>query len=326
MTTATNLRSNGRRPRTGRARDEAGSGLVELAVVLALMTVLLLMTTPILDTLLSTTGYLNKTYTNTDQLIPVSSNLQELIRSAVQPAALTGGGVPTPPFGQYTFTTTGSTTVGVVTANTLTPYTLYWYSNVGSVNGPALMEACFVASRGSTTCVANPTSYFVVTETQANAGTCPTPANPTPSSGGCIWPATPSKLVLQVNGVTNGTAYPVFSYQTVTTTTTVQLNVSNTTTYATTTYTATSTPPISSVTNPSAGAFYNCNPNLPANNPATNTVTLSPLANCPAAEIDEVDVDLQVNAGSGSSARKAEDNSSVFLLSPVSSAFNLSVG
>ena len=79
------------------ARDEAGVTLVELAVATATLMILFAMTIPIVDTLFSTVARVNNTYINVNQLLPVSTNLQRFMRSAVEPGPTTSG-VPVPAF------------------------------------------------------------------------------------------------------------------------------------------------------------------------------------------------------------------------------------
>ena len=105
-------------------RDEQGLTLVELMIALTTLLILFVMTIPIVDTLFSTIPRVNNTYINVNQLLPVSTNLQRFIRSAVEPGP-TSGGVPVPPF------VTGS----------VTPTSVTFYTNIGDTNGPAKIVA-----------------------------------------------------------------------------------------------------------------------------------------------------------------------------------------
>jgi hypothetical protein len=251
----------------------------------------------------------NDTYKNTNQLLPLSTNLQRLIRSAVQPQPISSSGVPTPPFGIYSG--------GNLQSNSISSTTLTFFSNIGDTNGPAQIIACFVSSPSTfpsnpAQCSTTPTSTFVVTQTRANPNTCPVASNP---NGTCTWSAgatNPTRPLIVVTGVTNGGA-GVFQYAILQTSTSVTVGSGASTT-------TTSWPTVTSTT------FNTCTAN------PTSTVgsvtTSSPLAKCPAAEIQKVTVDLQINNNSTTNrpAGGSEDSSVVYLLSPVSSNYSLAVG
>ncbi len=91
------------------------------------------MTVPIVDTLFSTIARVNNTYINVNQLLPVSTNLQRFLRSAVEPGP-TSNGVPVPAF------VTGS----------ISPTSVTFYTNIGNTNGPAKIVASCASSTPST--------------------------------------------------------------------------------------------------------------------------------------------------------------------------------
>src|ERR1700728_3116317 len=184
-----------RNTRTSTARDESGVTLVELSVATATLLVLFAMTVPIIDTLFSTIARVNNTYTNVNQLLPVSTNLQRFIRSAVSPGP-TSAGVPDPAF-----------VPGAILPNSVT-----FYTNIGDTKGPAKIVASCPSTAAPGLCELG--STFTVTEAPAIAGSCPpTGSNP------CRW-GTPQTLIT-VNGVSNSTdAAPLFLYTTLTNTAT----------------------------------------------------------------------------------------------------------
>ena len=161
-----------------------------------------------------------------------------------------------------------------------------------------------------TQCSSTPTTTFVVTETKANAGSCPFS---TSSTATCTYTASNARPLITLKGVVNGTTNPVFQYlvQQTTTTTTIGSGASTTTT--------------STISNPS---YSSCTANATTSGSLGTTVVSSPLANCPAAEIQAVTVDLQVNnVGAGGKAGGiSEDSSMVYLLSTTSSNYSTAVG
>ena len=302
--------------------DEQGYTIVEMLIVVALMTVLFAMTIPVINVLFDTTAHVANTYVNANQLLPISTNLQSLLRSAVSPAP-TLSGVPTPPFGVYTSP-----------QSLPSPTSLTFFSNVGSSNGPAMITAsCSPAPNGL--CASQ--SSFTVTEILPIAGTCPTT---TTSTSTCSYTGQPTKTLFNVSGLTNSADNaPLFVYSlliTTTTTTTVgQTSTSSTTAtvggssntpsgYATADA-ACSTPGTNGCLSTTPG-FASCGaPNAAPANPPFSTILLG---NCPAAEIQSITIDLQVNGNTSSrfAGEQEEDKSVVYLLSPVSSLFEPEVG
>ena len=279
------------------ARDEAGLTLVELSVATATLLILFAMTVPIVDTLFSTIARVNNTYTNVNQLLPVSTNLQRFFRSAVEPGP-TSAGVPDPAF----------------VPGSISPTSVTFYTNIGDPNGPAKIVASCPSVSNPTSGVCDPGSTFTVTEATATAGTCPpTGTNP------CTWNS-PHTLIT-VNGVSNSTDNaPLFIY-------TELINTANPS------GTTSTTSPVlsgSCASDPvgSAGlaACYLTSDNSAfgvGDCTATGSTTGNVLANCQAAEIYAITIDLQVNGVSTgrTAGGQSEDDSTVYLLSPVSSYY-----
>lgn len=338
-------------PSARRARDDGGWSLIEIAVTIAVMGVLLTITVPIVNTVFRASTNVTDTYLNTNQLLPVDVTLQQLMRSAVQPAPFEDF-VPTPPFGQWSYAAGTETYEG-----DLTSWSLQFYSNVYNAslgqNEPAQITACIEQTNGQLGCAANtPTATetdFEVSETLPYPGSCPSIGTPTDR---CAWNTTTGcspcgivKFASVITGVDNyqisSTTDPIFSYLAfnTTTVTSVSTGVASTTDCwlgsspcneganqgAPLFNTATSTDP----TNPPPG-WWSCT----AYNPPNGTVSTisSPLGFCPAAEINEVTVSLNVNGYRSSSARpgwgpsQGAAQTSVYLRSPVSSAFSWQVG
>ena len=285
------------------ARDEAGLTLVELSVATATLLILFAMTVPIVDTLFSTIARVNNTYTNVNQLLPVSTNLQRFLRSAVSPGP-TSNGIPVPAF------VTGS----------ISPTSVTFYTNIGNTNGPAKIVASCASSTPSTG-LCNSGGTFTVTEATPSSGSCP------PAGTACSF-GSPHTLIT-VNGVSNAIDnQPLFEYTLLLITST-----SSGTGYATSpvgsscapsTPNTPSTPYSSSV----ASCFYTNDLSTFASCTSTGSTTGNVLANCPGAEVYAISIDLQVNGVSTgrTAGGQSEDNSTVYLLSPVSSNYQGMVG
>jgi|GEM_PF-1283633 prepilin-type N-terminal cleavage/methylation domain-containing protein len=319
-----------------RAESEAGFTLVELILTLVVFTILLGMTIPIVATFMDASTKITNTYANINQILPVSTNLQRLIRSAVAPGPTYFTGIPVPAFGAYSLTTGAGPTGG-----TVTPTSLTFYANIGDPNGPAKIVASCTPN-GTTGNCAYP-GTFTVTEARAiavsGASTCPFGSQ---DNQLCTWSSSPITL-LTVTGLTNGLDnVPLFTYGLLITTTTTNSNGTQTTSSTTTSLTGT-TPSTNAAqadynldlttsgtlaTGPSAGPnsngwFTSCDA-PPSSSPVTN-----PDSNCAAAEIESVTIDIQVN-GTASNSRngggQVEDQSTVYLLSTSSSSYQEQVG
>ncbi len=294
-----------------RRRDEEGVTLVELLVALMTLLVLFAMTVPIVDVLFSTVARVNNTYINVNQLLPVSTNLQRFVRSAVEPGPAVNG-VPDPPF------VTGA----------ISPTSLTFYTNIGDPNGPAkIVASCTSANPSSGLCDAGGT--FTVTEAAASATTCP------PSGSGCTWGA--PRTLITVDGVSNANDnQPLLEY-----TLLVEDATSTSTTYTTplvgnstingNTYSclpATPNTPSNPYSSSVASCLYGADNSTFAGCTSTPSSSTDPKADCPPDEIYAVTIDLQVNGVSTgrTAGGQSEDDSTVYLLSPISSEYQAMVG
>lgn len=281
-----------------RSRGEEGVTLVELGIVTLTLLILFAMTVPIVDTLFSTIARVNNTYINVNQLLPVSTNLQRFVRSAVDPGP-TVNGVPVPAF------VTGS----------LLPTSMTFTTNIGDANGPAkIVASCTATNPASGIC--DPGATFTVTEARANAGTCP------PVGTACTWGA--PKALITVNGLANANDNaPLFIYTLLfnvasssgTTSSTSQVGSSCSTTYSTGSAAL-------------AACYYTNDNSTFASCTSTGSTTGNVLANCPSAEVYAITIDLQVNSVTSgkNAAGQSEINSTVYLLSPTSSNYQDFVG
>lgn len=296
-------------------RDDAGVTMVEMMVVLLTFSILLAISLPIVSTLLRTTSRVDVTYSNVDQQLWLSTNLQRLVRSAVAPAPSYSGHAPTSAF----------------VPGTITPTSMSFYTNAGTRNGPNLIVASCTATATHPTLCAAPTSTFTVKITSPAPTTCPRTTKPTVvhstttygSSPHCTYtPAKGAKTrqLVQVTHVKNGAnGSPLFVYsygpaptpgKPMTTTTICALQ-------------PTPTHPGCTSTTTDAAVFSKAKCLA-----ATPFTSLKPFANCPAGEIETVNYDLQINANTSTlnGGSQAEDDTGVFVLSSTSMLFDPAVG
>jgi len=272
--------------------------LVELAIVTLTLLILFAMTVPIVDTLFSTIARVNNTYINVNQLLPVSTNLQRFVRSAVNPGP-TVSGVPVPAF------VTGA----------LLPTSMTFTTNIGDPNGPAkIVASCTTSTPSTGVCASGAT--FTVTVAKANSGTCP------PTGTGCTWGT--AKTLISVTGMANANDNaPLFIY-------TLLLNTATSTATTSTTSQVGNACPGTNATGSAglAACYYTSDSTTFATCTSTGSTTGNVEANCPAAEVYAVSIDLQINSVTSgkNAAGQSEDNSTVYLLSPVSSAYQAMVG
>jgi Tfp pilus assembly protein PilV len=168
------------------ARDEAGFSLVELMVAFATFVTLVTLVSISIDAFLGVSNQVQTSYTNSNQILPVTTSIQRLIRTEVEPGPPSASGVPVPPF--------------VVGAESSTSAT--FYANVGVAGQPAKV----VATLSGTT--------FKVTDQLADAGTCPLSVD---SAAACTFNNNPAKPVASLSNVVNasyptGSSTPVFTY------------------------------------------------------------------------------------------------------------------
>lgn len=292
-----------------RQRDEEGATLVEMVVVMLVTAILLAISMPIVATLLRTTSRVDVTYSNVDQQLWLSTNLQRLVRSAVAPEPSFSGHAPVPAF----------------VPGSITPTSMSFSTNTGTANGPVLVQASCTATASDHTLCAAPTSTFTVTMTAPVAGTCPRTTNPADVTTTTKCTYTTSKgakrhLLVQVTHVKNGAnGKPlfVFSYGPTPTpgkamTTTTICALRPTPTHATCTSANTDTTVFGQT----------------ACKAATPFTSLKPFTNCPTGQIETVNYDLQINANTSSlnGGNQAEDDTGVFVLSSTSVLFDPTVG
>jgi prepilin-type N-terminal cleavage/methylation domain-containing protein len=303
-----------------RANPEAGFTLVELLMTIGIFTILLAMSIPIVATFMDASTRVTNTYANVNQLIPVSTNLQRLIRSAVAPAPTSYANIPVPAFGTYSATTGAGT-------GTITPTSLTFYTNVADSNGPAKIVASCTPN-GTTGKCAYPATFTVTiaratTNPSTGSNTCPFDGDDTNT---CYWGT--ARTLLTVNGVTNGlNSTTLFAYTLLVTTTTTGSDGSQTTSSSTVQVGGASPTPSGAYAadlttgGPNAnGYFTSC---------LTSTSATNSDNNCAAAEIEAVTIDLQVNGSAGNTRTgggQEEDQSTVYLFSTSSSNYQEEVG
>jgi type II secretory pathway pseudopilin PulG len=163
---------------------EAGMTLVELLVAMALTFILFTVVAISIDTFLTVGSQVQASYVNSDQILPLTTNFQRLLRTEVEPGPPSASAVPTPMF-----------KTGVQTA-----YAATFYANVGSTAGPAQI----VASLSGT--------YFTVTQQLPTAGSCPTSV--ADHTDVCAYPSNGRIVtVISVPYVQNlATHTPIFTY------------------------------------------------------------------------------------------------------------------
>jgi len=182
--------------------------LAELTVAIAVLGILFAMTAPMVVTLFNVTSYVDGSYLNEDQLLPISTNFQDLIRGVVSPAPTptaamnpTDAGQPVPAFGIYGNLPSGGiiSQVGPPLITTISGSSVTFFSNVGGA-GPARVVAQLTGTY--------PDQTFRVTVADAVPGTCPQSVM---SNAVCTW-GTAKPLVTVQNVVNELATQPVFTY------------------------------------------------------------------------------------------------------------------
>jgi type II secretory pathway pseudopilin PulG len=166
--------------------DEHGFTSVELIVAMSIMALIMVITLPIVSTVFAVSNGVKASYATVNQVLPATTVLERLIRSAASPTPALGfdstteqwvpqnptvGGIPTPPFAPRTLPVQSSPPEYQTPSNgpfVMSANSMSFYSNTGDPNGPEYIQA-------TTTAIAGSTSYrFKVTATPATAGSCPT--------------------------------------------------------------------------------------------------------------------------------------------------------
>lgn len=178
------IRSKQRRQDPDRAAKEAGFTLVEILITVAILSVVLAITTPVVTAFYDVNGDVQQSFTATNQLVLASESLTQYLHEAVAPC----------PTGSSECSTTAFSSTTAPSATSLT-----FYADTGNANGP--VEVVMTTARATMTAtVYNPT-----------AGSCPFNGSLTT---GCSYP-TASHLLVSVPDLTNASAsYPnsIFSY------------------------------------------------------------------------------------------------------------------
>jgi hypothetical protein len=285
-------------------RDDSGLSLVELMIASLLMVTVGTLVSLSLDTFLNVSNIVHSSYANTQQILPVSTNIQRLIRSEVEPGPIQSG-VPSPPFAVLGVP---PTLVGGILPTLPTPLisstSMTFYANVGVAGRPAQV----VASLTGTT--------FTVTDQLADANTCPSTTNP---SWTCTFKNNPPKRVASITNVVNWTYPPSTGTTTTTTPPTPQTPVFSYIVLLAGGTTQCAVPPVAPV--PTA-----CNAvGSIAATFGSGTCRGTGDA-CYADEVQGVEVNLYIKSPGSRSLQPAEDDTIVYRLSSTSYLYSPTVG
>ena len=282
--------------RVARYNGDEGLTLVELMVALLLTSILTTISLLIFNTYTKVDEDNKASYNELNQLIPVGTSFQRLLRTAVAPAT---GGTPTtsppvPPFGKYT-------AFNLVRKFTISTTSLTFYSNTGTRYGPVRVKASLTSKK----------VQFKVTITKPVPTSCPS-VHTQPANGICTWTNTTRTKPVTLFTVTDvynaklptpstpARTKPVFKY------------------YLKAPYTV--TPNIPAVTT----VFKTCTKPVQQATPNTPNRTVT-VTRCAAANINSVKVDLEVKAGTTDVGR-LESQTVTYQLSSTSQNYSPEVG
>lgn len=279
-----------RRGVSRRTEVDHGYTLVEMAVAVALTGTLLAISLIVFNTFAHVETGTFSSYAELNQLTPVGTAFQRLLRTAVSPATGGVGAAPVPPFGIYTAT-------GALTSATpISKTSLTFFANTGNANGPAMVTATLTV----TTVAARPTAgTFLVTEKWPTSTSCPglgSATTPTqPATNRCDWSTQPQHTVLRVSNVLVASTKPVFAYHL--------------------------TPPLNNPPTlpPATKPGYGTPADLGLSPFGTCTAT-----SCPADHIQSVTVDIEVHVPGAKN--KVESQTVTYQLSTVSQTYSKAVG
>ncbi len=310
----------------GVRRGEQGFTIVELMVVLVMFAVLLGMSVPIISTLLQTSARVSNTESNLNGQILLSTNFQRLLRAAVAPA---------PPTTRTSTTATKVHTTTTITKGrapfvpgTLTPTSMVFYANVSTTTGPVKVTAkCTATPTHSYLCKA--TGKFRMEITSPKKTSCPRKSD-TQTKLCTYTHTTQTRTIVEVTHIQNGNdTTPLFEYSYGT-----QPSLGDPLTVKVVCATTLDVP--SGCTGNDAttlsSSTAHCKPKTKTLHPKTS----SPYTTCPAAEVDEVVYDVQVNAKTTARTKKkttglyggleVQDATGTFVSSSTSMLFNPAVG
>jgi hypothetical protein len=286
-----------RRPCVRHHPDDEGISLVEIAFSLLLVSLLVGMMAVVSNTFYRVDAENSSSNAELNQLLPVGTSLQRLLRTAVSPATGGSGNAPVPPFGTY------RPTHAITPATQISRTALTFYSNTGTPNGPVKVVATLAGS------------VFTVSTTAPTKGTCPG-LHTRPASDRCQWSGKP-KLMLSVADVynqflptpkTRSRKRAAFRYF---------LNSPLSSEYGT---------PATPATTPDP--FATCMPPMQEQTPhppATTPERVISVTRCPAADVNSVKVDIEVKVGR-SPVGKLESQTVTYQLSALSQAYSAAVG
>ncbi len=172
-------------PRRRRATEsgEGGFTLVELAITLAIMAVIIVTVTPVVQIFYDESLAVQRTYNGADETLLTSEIMTRYVREMVEPAPPSGTGVPTPPFA----TATGCSAT--------------FYADTGNPNGPQKVVAQATPCTGTH-------QTFLMSVTAPDPNSCPI----TGSTGTmCTYTTNAARVAVDIPNMINNTT-PIFTY------------------------------------------------------------------------------------------------------------------